>query len=118
MTKAHSDAGTPTGAGAAIIFAIRRGLEERANPDKAEGMRAYMKSAMPFRGVQKPAREEIARAVLGAHPLDGSRPGDTLSCACGARRPIARSAIWRSGSPVTAATAGIARWPPCRSTRS
>ena len=34
-------------------------------------MRAYMKSAMPFLGVQKPAREEIARAVFAAHSLDG-----------------------------------------------
>ena len=30
-----------------------------------------MKSAMPFLGVQKPGREEIARAVFAAHPLEG-----------------------------------------------
>jgi 3-methyladenine DNA glycosylase AlkD len=73
MTEAHdSDAAVRSpGAGAAMIVAIRRELEERANPEKAEGMRAYMKSAMPFRGVQKPAREEIARAVFAAHPLEG-----------------------------------------------
>jgi 3-methyladenine DNA glycosylase AlkD len=52
-----------------MIEAIRRELGARANPAKAEGMRAYMKSAMPFRGVQKPGREEIARAVFAAHPL-------------------------------------------------
>lgn len=34
-------------------------------------MQAYMKSEMPFYGVQKPAREAIARAVFAAHPLDG-----------------------------------------------
>ena len=54
-----------------MIEAIRAELAARANPDKAEGMRAYMKSAMPFLGVQKPGREEIARAVFAAHPLEG-----------------------------------------------
>jgi 3-methyladenine DNA glycosylase AlkD len=34
-------------------------------------MRAYMKSSMPFRGVQKPGRTEIARAVFAAYPLAG-----------------------------------------------
>jgi 3-methyladenine DNA glycosylase AlkD len=58
-------------ASAATIAAVRRELEARATPAKAEGMRAYMKSAMPFLGVQKPAREEVARAVFAAHPLDG-----------------------------------------------
>jgi 3-methyladenine DNA glycosylase AlkD len=54
-----------------MIEAIRAELASRANPAKAEGMRAYMKSAMPFLGVQKPGREEIARAVFAAHPLEG-----------------------------------------------
>jgi 3-methyladenine DNA glycosylase AlkD len=54
-----------------MIEAIRAELAARANPAKAEGMRAYMKSAMPFLGVQKPGREEIARAVFAAHPLEG-----------------------------------------------
>jgi 3-methyladenine DNA glycosylase AlkD len=54
-----------------MIEAIRAELAARANPAKAEGMRAYMKSAMPFLGVQKPGREEIAHAVFAAHPLEG-----------------------------------------------
>jgi 3-methyladenine DNA glycosylase AlkD len=54
-----------------MIEAIRAELAARANPAKAEGMRAYMKSAMPFLGVQKPGREEIARVVFAAHPLEG-----------------------------------------------
>jgi DNA-binding MarR family transcriptional regulator len=56
---------------AAMIEAIRRELRARANPGKAEDMRAYMKSEMPLLGVQKPRRTEIARAVFAAHPLDG-----------------------------------------------
>jgi 3-methyladenine DNA glycosylase AlkD len=54
-----------------MIEAIRAELAARANPAKAPDMQAYMKSEMPFLGVQKPAREEIARAVFAAHPLDG-----------------------------------------------
>ena len=34
-------------------------------------MQAYMKSAMPFYGVQKPARAKLARAVFDAYPLEG-----------------------------------------------
>jgi 3-methyladenine DNA glycosylase AlkD len=54
-----------------MIETLRRELEARANPAKAPDMQAYMKSEMPFLGVQKPGREEIARAVFAAHPLDG-----------------------------------------------
>jgi 3-methyladenine DNA glycosylase AlkD len=47
-----------------VIDAIRSGLAELADPAKAPDMQAYMKSAMPFRGVQKPARVKLARAVF------------------------------------------------------
>jgi 3-methyladenine DNA glycosylase AlkD len=53
-----------------VIEAIRDGLAGLANPAKAPDMQAYMKSAMPFYGVQKPARAQLARAVFDAHPLD------------------------------------------------
>ena len=54
-----------------MIEAIRAGLAELADPEKAPDMQAYMKSAMPFYGVQKPARAKLARAVFDAYPLDG-----------------------------------------------
>ena len=54
-----------------MIEAIRRELSARADPAKAREMRAYMKSEMPFLGVQKPGRREVARIVFAAHPLDG-----------------------------------------------
>ncbi len=47
-----------------LVLDIRQALADSANPDKAEGMRAYMKSEMPFRGVQKPARRKLLREVL------------------------------------------------------
>jgi 3-methyladenine DNA glycosylase AlkD len=54
-----------------MIEEVRSELAARANPAKAPDMQAYMKSEMPFLGVQKPARVEIARMVFAAHPLDG-----------------------------------------------
>ena len=52
-----------------LVHDIRQALTENANPDKAEGMRAYMKSEMPFRGVQKPARRKLVNAFLRTDPL-------------------------------------------------
>ena len=54
-----------------MIEAIRSELAARADPAKAPDMQAYMKSEMPFLGVQKPGRTEIARIVFAAYPLDG-----------------------------------------------
>jgi 3-methyladenine DNA glycosylase AlkD len=47
-----------------VIDTIRSGLAELADPAKAPDMQAYMKSSMPFYGVQKPARVKLARAVF------------------------------------------------------
>ena len=52
-----------------LVQEIRQALADHANPDKAEGMRAYMKSDMPYRGVQKPARIKICRAAFRRHPI-------------------------------------------------
>lgn len=52
-----------------LVLDIRQALAGSANPDKAEGMRAYMKSEMPFRGVQKPARRKLLREVLKGSSL-------------------------------------------------
>jgi 3-methyladenine DNA glycosylase AlkD len=52
-----------------LIVALRRELESAADPLKAGSMRTYMKSAMPFYGVQTPALRRICRGVFDAHPL-------------------------------------------------
>lgn len=57
------------GAGKAVISGIRTGLAELADPVRAPAMQASMKSAMPFRGVPKPARSVLMRRVLSAHHL-------------------------------------------------
>ncbi|WP_116204171.1 DNA alkylation repair protein [Amycolatopsis circi] len=56
-------------AGEALITAVRTGLAELADPVRAPEMQAYMKSAMPFRGVPKPPRGKLMKTVLSEHVL-------------------------------------------------
>ena len=51
-----------------LVREVRAALHEAADPSRAPAMRAYMKSAMPFLGVAKPARTSALRPVLAAHP--------------------------------------------------
>jgi 3-methyladenine DNA glycosylase AlkD len=50
---------------------VRAGLATRANPVKAEGMRAYMKSEMPYLGVQSTPLREVCREVFDVFPVEG-----------------------------------------------
>jgi 3-methyladenine DNA glycosylase AlkD len=57
------------GADRALVEAVRRELRAAADPAKAPGMQAYMKSAMPYHGVQTPALRRICRRLFAEHPL-------------------------------------------------
>jgi 3-methyladenine DNA glycosylase AlkD len=46
-----------------LVARLRAQLAAQADPAKATGMQGYMKSEMPFYGVQKPARDAIVRAA-------------------------------------------------------
>ncbi|MEO3883855.1 DNA alkylation repair protein [Nonomuraea sp. B5E05] len=50
--------------------AVRLALQEVAEPAKAEAMRAYMKSALPFLGVQAVARRAALRRVFAGHRME------------------------------------------------
>lgn len=52
-----------------LAVAARAGLADLADLAKAPDMQAYMKSEMPFRGVPKPARAQLARRLFAEHPL-------------------------------------------------
>jgi 3-methyladenine DNA glycosylase AlkD len=52
-----------------LVKAIRTGLAGLADPVKAPAMQAYMKSAMPFRGVASPERNVLLKRVLADHIL-------------------------------------------------
>jgi 3-methyladenine DNA glycosylase AlkD len=47
-----------------LVAAVRDGLAAIADPAKAPAMQAYMKSAMPFRGVPTPERRQLTRDVV------------------------------------------------------
>jgi 3-methyladenine DNA glycosylase AlkD len=56
-----------------LVDFVRSSLAARADPAKAAGMQAYMKTDMPFYGVQKPGRVAILRDIRSrfvprAHP--------------------------------------------------
>jgi 3-methyladenine DNA glycosylase AlkD len=47
-----------------LLAKLRKALKQVADPAKAPGMQAYMKSAMPFHGVSNAARVEVCNAVF------------------------------------------------------
>jgi 3-methyladenine DNA glycosylase AlkD len=53
----------------ALVRDVGRVLAAHADPVKAARMQAYMKSAMPYRGVQTPLQRTVFQDVFGAHPL-------------------------------------------------
>ena len=54
---------------APLVAAIREGLRDAADAERAPSMQAYMKSPMPFRGVPMPSVRAITKAAARAHPL-------------------------------------------------
>lgn len=52
-----------------IVVEIRSALRELADPALAPGQQAYMKSAMPFRGVRVPDARRVARAAARSHGI-------------------------------------------------
>ncbi len=54
------------------LSAIRKALRERADPARAAGAQAYMKSPMPFLGVRVPEVRRIAAAATAAAPFESA----------------------------------------------
>ena len=54
-----------------LIDAIRSRLRAAADPGRAAGAQAYMKSQMPFLGVRVPEVRRIVKAAAAAHPPAG-----------------------------------------------
>lgn len=52
-----------------FVRAVRSALAAAGDPAKAPEMRSYMKSAMPFHGVLKPARQTVTRRLFADYPL-------------------------------------------------
>jgi 3-methyladenine DNA glycosylase AlkD len=52
-----------------LVDELRRRIAEAGDPSRAPQMQAYMKSALPFRGVSSVPLRAITREVVPAHPL-------------------------------------------------
>lgn len=52
-----------------VVEEVRRRLAGAADPERAPQMQAYMKSALPFRGVTAVPMRKICREVFSAHRL-------------------------------------------------
>jgi 3-methyladenine DNA glycosylase AlkD len=52
-----------------LIDAVRDGLRRNADPVRAPRMQAYMKSAMPYRGVSSAGVKAVCREVFAGHRL-------------------------------------------------
>jgi len=52
-----------------LVRTVRESLASAADPGNAVAMRAYMKSAMPYRGIPAPALRSLLRPVLASHAL-------------------------------------------------
>ena len=55
--------------GRALVDDLRAQLARAADPDRAEGMRRYLKSELPCYGVYTPEMKQIWRRVIPEHPL-------------------------------------------------
>ncbi len=60
---------TPMESIQALQRALRHCLRKVADPSKAAGMQAYMKSEMPYLGVQAPSMKKTCRELWAAHPV-------------------------------------------------
>ena len=70
-----------------LVRAVRRALQDAADPAKAPQMQAYMKSAMPYRGVSGPEQRRLWRALFSVHLITTSREWQQTALA-----------LWRSAS--------------------
>ena len=52
-----------------LVRLVRERIASAADPDRAEPMRAYMKSAMPYRGVTSAPLRGICKATYDEHRL-------------------------------------------------
>jgi len=61
----------------ALQALLRIELARAGDPKKTAAMQAYMKSAMPYYGVQTPAQRAITRRLFAAHRLETAAEGRT-----------------------------------------
>lgn len=71
----------------ALVGAVRTALREHADPERAAGMQAYLKTTEPCLGVRLPEVRRVARAAAAVHP-----PGSVAEVV------DAAEALWREAA--------------------
>ena len=75
-----------------LLAKIRSSLRTVAEPARAAGMRAYMKSAMPYLGVTAPKLTAACRDLFASYPFETRFLARGRARLCGAPQGSARSA--------------------------
>lgn len=57
----------------ALAGRVRSAMSAASNPERAIGMQAYMKSTMPYHGIQSAGVRAICAEVFDAHPVESCR---------------------------------------------
>jgi 3-methyladenine DNA glycosylase AlkD len=65
--------GTPPPEATALAEEVRARLASAGDPERAPAMQAYMRSAMPFRGVSAPMVRAVCRERFQTHPMPDAR---------------------------------------------
>jgi len=91
-----------------LADAVRAGLAARADRGAAGPMQRYMRSAMPFRGVPKPARTELVRELVAVRPVPSPEEFDA------AVRELWDGARFREERYVALSLTGHRRWAPAQ----
>lgn len=91
-----------------LATAVRSGLAALADPEAAGPMQRYMKSAMPFRGVPKPAREGLVRELVATRRVPTADEfGEAV-------RALWDGAEYREERYVALTLTGHRRWAPAQ----
>ena len=91
-----------------LVTEVRQALAEHADPAKAEGMKRYMKSEMPYRGVQTPLLRRLCKDVFRRHPFRDKE--DWLAAVL----DLWRNASYREERYAAMELAGAKRYEPFR----
>ena len=87
-----------------LVVEVRAALKKAADPAKATQMQAYMKSALPYRGVASPALKALWRQLFPAHPLTSAAAWQ------GVALTLWREAAWREERYAAIALTDLPRY--------
>ena len=95
-----------------LVVEVRAALEKAADPVKAPHMQAYMKSAMPYRGVSGPEQKMIWKQIFPAHALSSRDEWERVALT------LWREAAFREERYAAVALTGLRRFSAYRTMAS